>query len=175
LYLPLVGEDPLELRTVVEQVGATASGAGADAGQAQEATPRPTSCLTARCLLLPAANGVAWGYGGEGLGMWGRRRGGGRARRGGGGGMEAAPAGERATQIGKRGKRVGPEKPKSVCHASPPGVTSLSCQSRWRDRAGPAVHHATSGQTPLPPLRPLSRHCMWHDSVVMSRHAPWRD
>jgi hypothetical protein len=63
-----------------------------------------------------------------------------------------------------------------TCRASASSATcGLSRHMHWGNRAGPAVRHASSGQTLLPPWHPLSRHYIWRDSVVMPPHAPWRD
>jgi hypothetical protein len=35
--------------------------------------------------------------------------------------------------------------------------------------------HASSGQHANPRWRPVSRQCMWRDTVLWSRHPHWRD
>jgi hypothetical protein len=57
----------------------------------------------------------------------------------------------------------------SALSRQPPGASSLSCRSRWRDTARPMARHASAGQTCLPACLPLSRQRMWRDKVVLSR------
>jgi hypothetical protein len=121
---------------------------------------------TVPCLLpsralprMAAADGVAWGRGGGGLGLWGRRR-------GGDGGVAQARR-KKKERNGREKNGSGRPNPKSPSHASPPGATSQSRRSRWRDRLGPALRHVSSHQCMW---RSLSRQCMWRDRVVLSHH-----
>jgi hypothetical protein len=47
--------------------------------------------------------------------------------------------------------------------------------SRWCDRVGPTLRHASYGQHRAPPWLGLSRRRMWHDRVVLSCQPRWRD
>jgi hypothetical protein len=97
--------------------------------------------------------------------------------------MAAAPASQKRARVEAGKERVGNKKKKWAGPAKPYRPIAPARMARQLYRAldsgatgwGPTGEHATSGQPSTPPWLGLSRQHMWRNTVLLSRHAQWRD